>query len=382
MRNKEFQKLKQNLLQYKLFDNIKKLKHCIIKDDTLEDNPDFLNDAEYVTIEWPEKVTMPKVGIVKDCYSSLFTPKNAYWPKYQRYLEHNDIPYEFYDIYKSNWIEESQKFDIIIWHTSSDPATQRDAKTKIYLLENYLGILCHPNYNEIWSYEDKVRQYYLFKKNNLPVIDTFISNNKEEVVDFIKTTEYPFISKISTGSGSQGVQLIENKREAIRYINKVFAAGRNTYWTYVKQKDYVYFQKFISDALFDLRVIVIGNKYFGYYRMKPHHDFRASGAGHYVKKGIPKEALLIARDVKEKFNTTMLAVDMLKSENEGNYKIIEASIFIQVDTAEQLKVNNIAGFYEYNEGNFIFKSGKYWIQEIALNEVMKKWIEKELKKRT
>ena len=345
MKNKTFQKLKQNLLQYKLFANIKKLKHRIIKDETLEDNPDFLNDAEYVTIEWPEKVTKPNVGLVKDCCGFLFTPKNAYWPRYQRYLEHNDIPYKFYDIYKSNWIEESQKFDVITWRTSSDPATQRDAKTKIYLLENYLGKFCHPSYEEIWNYEDKVRQYYLFKINNLPVIDTFISNNKEEVADFVESTEYPFVSKISTGSGSQGVQIIKNKKEATKYINKVFAAGRNTYWTYVKQKDYVYFQKFICDASFDLRVIVIGNKYFGYYRMKPHNDFRASGAGLYVKKEIPKEALLIARDVKEKLNTTMLAVDMLKPENEGNYKMIEASIFIQVDTAEQLIINGVSGDY-------------------------------------
>ena len=94
-----------------------------------------------------------------------------------------------------------------------------------------------------------------------------------------------------------------------------------------------------------------------------------------------EEALLIARDVKEKLNTTMLAVDMLKPENEGNYKMIEASIFIQVDTAEQLIINGVSGYYLYYDGNFNFRHGKYWVQELALNEVLKRWISNAKKRR-
>ena len=58
------------------------------------------------------------------------------------------------------------------------------------------------------------------------------------------------------------------KKIGRKHIDKVFTTGRETYWPYLKQKNYVYFQKFIHDSLYDLRVIIIGNKYFGYFKMK------------------------------------------------------------------------------------------------------------------
>jgi len=373
MNGKIMLKLKQNVSNYKLFENIRK-KHLTNKGNALENNLDILDDAEYVKINWPKENKKPYVGLVKDFLHYPFTPWIAYWPKYQRYLEHNNIPYEFFNIYSSNWLEKSKKFDIIIWHTESEPAAQWNAKTKIYLLEKHLGKQCHPTFGEVWCYEDKIRQYYLFKINNIPAVDTFISNEREESFGFVESAKYPIVSKIATGSGSSGVELITNKRMARKYIDKVFGSGRGTYWTYLKQKNYVYFQEFISNALYDLRIIIIGNRYFGYFRHRTKNDFRASGSGILEKKAIPKEALLLAKEVKEKLEATTLAVDVIKSEDQGEYKVIEASIFVRVDTAEQLKVDEIAGYYEYCNDDFVFKPGKYWIQELSLNEVMSNWI--------
>lgn len=374
MKNKTLLKIKAHLYQYKLFDNIRKLKKRLIKVKPQEDNFTPLHDADHVTIDWPIGIPKPEVGLVKDGPRYLPPPRNVYWLKYQRYLEHNDIPYEFFDISKSNWIEEALNFDVIVWRPDSDPATQRDAKTKIYFLEIHLKKLCYPTYREIWSYEDKVRQYYLFKINNIPTVETFITNYKEEAIRFIEKAKFPLVSKIATGSGSLGVELIKDKKAAQKFISKVFAPGRNTYWTYLKQKDYVYFQEYVPDASYDLRVIVVGNMYTGFFRMKPKNDFRASGAGLEEKKMIPKEALLLAKEVKDKFNVTMLAVDMIKSESQGEYKVIEASVFTRIYSAEELIINGVPGYYEYRNGNFTFKPGKYWVQELALNEVLKSWI--------
>jgi len=374
MKNRAFQKIKEHLYQYKGFENIRKLKQRIIKVKPTEGNYTPLNDADHVTIDWAIGISKPKVGVVKDCREYLFTPPCAYWLRYQRYLEHNNIPYEFFNIYKSNWIEEALNFDVIVWRTASDPATQRDAKTKIYFLENHLKKLCCPTYKEIWSYEDKVRQYYLFKINNIPIVETFITNEKEEAMTFVENELFPIVSKLSTGSGSLGVELIKDKKAAKKFISKVFAPGRNTYWTYLKQKDYVYFQKYIPDALYDLRIIVVGNIFTGFFRMRPKNDFRASGAGLYMRKEIPKEALQLAKEVKDKLDVTILAVDMIKSKKQGEYKVIEASFFTQIDTAEKLIIDGVPGYYEYCDGNFTFKPGKYWVQELALNEVLKSWI--------
>jgi len=381
MKNRTFLKIKAHLFQYKIFENIRKFKRRMIKAKLTEGNYTPLNDAEHVTIDWPGGMPKPKIGVVKNDREHLLTLPTDCWPKYQRYLEHNDIPYEFFDISKSNWIEEALNFDVIVWRTDSDPATQRDAETKICFIENHLKKLCYPTYREIWSYEDKVRQYYLFKINNIPTVETFITNEKEEAIKFIEKAKFPVVSKITTGSGSLGVEIIKDKRAAKKFISKVFAPGRNTYWTYLKQKDYVYFQEYIPDALYDLRVIVVGNMFFGYYRMRPENDFRASGAGLQESKEIPKEALMLAKEVKHKLNATMLGVDMIKSESQGEYKVIEASIFNQIDSAEESKIDGVPGYYEYRNGNFMFKPGEYWMQELALNEVLKSWITNAKKRR-
>ncbi len=336
---------------------------------------DFIDEAMEVKLKWPEDIKKPVVGVVKDFYKYKKPPKRVYWTKFQRYLINNDIPYDFYDINKSDWIENADKFDVIVWRTDNDPSVIDNARSKIFLLEQKLKKMCYPSFENIWSYEDKVRQYYLLKTNNISCVDTFISSNKEECLQYVENARYPIVSKLTAGSGSWGVHLIKNKTEARRFIRKVFGMGKSTYWSYIKQKDYVYFQPLLEDVKFDLRIIVVGNKFLGYYRMKPDDDFRASGAGLFVKKELPEEAMLLAKEVNEKFNSDMIAVDMIKSEKTNKFFVIETSIFIQVDTAQQLQINKIPGYYQFENDKFAFVENKVWLQELVLHEIMKKWIE-------
>ena len=112
---------------------------------------------------------------------------------------------------------------------------------------------------------------------------------------------------------------------------------------------------------------------FGYYRLTPKNDFRASGAGLVVKQEIPVEALDFAYRVAQKLNTYFIAVDLLKDNSTNKFLINEVSIFIQVDTDEQLHVDGKPGFYErLDEGVYNFKEGRYWIQELILEEFLKR----------
>ena len=99
MKNRTFLKLKAHLYQYKIFENIRIFKRRIINVKPTEGNYTPLNDAEHVTIDWPGGIPKPKVGVVKVDHKYLSIPGAAYWLKYQRYLEHNNIPYEFFNIY-------------------------------------------------------------------------------------------------------------------------------------------------------------------------------------------------------------------------------------------------------------------------------------------
>src|SRR5690606_20395996 len=136
------------------------------------------------------------VGLVKDadhfCNEGLVTER-AYFPKYERFLNNNKISYSFYDPLKSDWMEQAKKYDLIIWHTDSDPSTQEIAESKIYILEK-MGIKCFPSYDEIWSYESKVRANYLYKLYDLPTIPTYISHSKQDTIDYLKHVRFPIIS--------------------------------------------------------------------------------------------------------------------------------------------------------------------------------------------
>jgi glutathione synthase/RimK-type ligase-like ATP-grasp enzyme len=211
---------------------------------------------------------------------------------------------------------------------------------------------------------------------NLPIVNTFVTNEKHEAMDYIKKCKFPAVAKITCGAGSQGVRLVKNYKQAKGICNKVFEDGLPTYWRYIKQKNYIYFQDFVPNAKFDLRIIIAGNSFFGYYRQIPKDDFRASGAGKEdFATPIPEEALLLAKKVKDNFpKTKMLAVDMLKDERNGLLYIIECSIFLHVDFPSELTVNGRQGRYIYENGQFVFEEGKYWCQELSLLEAMKEWI--------
>lgn len=333
----------------------------------------YLNEAEKIFLNQSVKIN---VGLVKDADTYAdegLVKERAYYPKYERFLKNNNISYSYYDPYRSNWMEEAEKYDLIVWHTDSDPSTQDIAEGKIHVLEK-MGKSCLPSYEEIWSYENKIRAHYLYKLHKLPAIPTFVSHSKSEVIDYLKSAKYPLISKISTGSASFGVDKLDNYAQAKKVVDQVFCyKGKETYFKYSSQKDYVYFQDFIEDATYDLRVMSVGDDLFGYYRYPNKGDFRASGAGNYEKKEIPNEALELAYQVKEKFGSSFLATDFVYSEKLKKFLIIESSIFIGVDTCEQLSINGRAGKYvRISENKFEFKPGKFWVQELTLKNVIEK----------
>lgn len=332
----------------------------------------YISEANEVIL--PSKQNL-NIGIVAgdDEYEKYgYYKARSYYHKFERFCLNNELKYSKYDIYKSDWLVKAVNFDLIIWHTGSDPISQKIAKSKLYILDKVMHKNCIPSFDEVWSYESKIHMHYLYQNYKLPEIPTFVSHNKSDALEFCEKTSYPIISKLDTGSGSQGVVKINSYKKATQMVKKAFSSGGiQTYFPTERQKNYVLFQKFISGADYDLRIIVIGNKLLGYYRYPKKGDYKASGAGIYQKKEIPIEALELAFQVKEKFKSRFLATDLLYSKKDMCYYIIESSIFIGVDTCEQLVVEGKPGYYERVCSNkYVFKEGKYWVQELILEECL------------
>jgi len=137
-----------------------------------------------------------------------------------------------------------------------------------------------------------------------------------EAIRWAEIATFPKVFKLRRGAGSRNVWLASSNDEAVKLIKKAFGRGFRQYdaWGGIKEtirkmklgkvgfknlvkavahiiypiqlersqgreRGYVYFQDFIPDNKFDIRVIVIGNKAFAIKRHVRENDFRASGSG-------------------------------------------------------------------------------------------------------
>lgn len=331
-----------------------------------EDGPE-LEVAEHVVLDWPADVRKPHVGLVRDV--DIY----PYWTKYRRFLQANDIPFEIYDIHRSSWLRDAQRFDMVVWAPMSCPYELEECRRKFHILEDTLGMLCYPSFAEAQLYEDKITQYELLRYHDLPVIDTFVSHSEAEAIEHLATCDYPAVWKIAAGSGSLGVELLRTRRTAERWVRRVFDfAGRRTYWPYVGQKNYVYLQRFVPNASHDLRAIVVGSMVFGYYRDVPAGEFRASGM-HLVRWGsLSPAAMHLARRVAQALGLPCVAVDMLTDATGDALCIIEISSFPQIQTPDQLRLGGVPGAYVFDGPGDVhtFVPMRVWLQELALKLVL------------
>jgi glutathione synthase/RimK-type ligase-like ATP-grasp enzyme len=169
-------------------------------------------------------------------------------------------------------------------------------------------------------------------------------------------TYFPKVFKLRKGAGSSNVRLVRSRTVARRLAEQAFSHGFKAvpaYWqdsgkryrvarrkgdlfgilkrlpgTLLKlremnramgrEKGYVYFQDFIPDNQFDIRVTILGNRGFAFTRRVRSGDFRASGSGtiDYDLKKIPLQCVRIAFDVAEKFRSQSMAFDFVLAPND------------------------------------------------------------------
>ena len=323
-----------------------------------------------VPLNWPADLPKPRVGLVKDVLGP------PYWTRFERFLKYNNLPYEFYNVHRSDWLEQAGQFDVIIWRVISFPAQLEEARRKIYLLEKELGKFCFPSHDALLLYEDKIMQYERLRLHDLPVIETFIPHSHEEAITTADQLAYPLVSKVTTGSGSIGVELVQTARRAKAIIRDAFSyPGRWNSWPYLRQKDYVYFQKFQPNEGYDLRLVVAGKHVVGYYRDTPPGDFRASGMDLLRIDAVPEEAMRLAVEVARKLGLILTAVDLLRDPETQSWHIVEIATFTVAHVT--LFKKGYPGSFQMDEtGAFHFQPNYYWAQEMALELFFERVAEK------
>lgn len=327
-----------------------------------DDSANLENDGvPAVLVDWPADIRKPLVGVIRDVGPA---PR---WTKYMRFLKNNGIPFELYDLHSHSWLDHASKFGVILGVVSSSPHYLDEQRRKFNVLEQHLGIMCYPTVFDLMLFEDKILEAFLSQVNGFPFIKTYVANDFNDAILQSRNFTFPLISKVVPGSGSVGVEIIRNAKQCKHIIKQAFSVnGRSTHTRYFRQKNYVYFQDYIENDGYDLRVIVVGQMVFGYYRKVLKGDFRASGMGLVEKRELPFEAMKIARYMYAKLDITMLVVDMLCDKN-GRYHVIEFSPICRIDTPEQLHVKGQPGVYIFEDDlSYHFEKGRFWVHELAL----------------
>lgn len=280
------------------------------------------------------------------------------------YCQEKSIPYKIVNAYSSDIVQQMEDCDAFMWHHHH--ANYKDAlfaKQLLYSLQ-IAGKKVFPDFNTGWHFDDKVGQKYLLEAIGAPLVPSYVFYTKEEALDWIEKTTFPKVFKLRGGAGASNVKLARTKNDARKFVNIAFGKGfpqfgRMTYlkerykkWRngkdsfigvckgfyrlivptefskmHSREKGYAYFQDFVLDNKFDIRIVVIGNnKAFGLKRMVRKEDFRASGSGSiiYDKSGVDERCVKISFDVAEKLKTQSLALDFV-FDKDNNPLIVEIS---------------------------------------------------------
>lgn len=260
-----------------------------------------------------------------------------------------------------------------------------------------MGIKTFPDYSDGWHFEDKIAQKYLLEAVEAPVVKSWAFFDKKKAQQFIGGGNVPVVAKLRKGAGSYNVVLLKNRRSAKKYIRKMFFKGVtpsmvmkqvsdkfkaiatrrktnlniphlvNNFMTEIRRKHlfpkevgYVYFQEFLPNNKNDLRIVVVGNRSWGFYRGVRPNDFRASGSGLIdYEMPVPEDMIKKSFEVAEKLGTHSICFDYVKDPN-GEYKIVEIC-YGYVGEA----IYNCDGYWDMN---LAFHKGHYRPEECVLDD--------------
>lgn len=285
------------------------------------------------------------------------------------YCEKKNIDYKIVNAFDSDIMEQVKDCDAFMWHHHhSQFKDVLTAKRILFALEQ-AGVKVFPDFNTGWHFDDKVAQKYLLEAIGAPLVPSYVFYDKQEAMEWAKNTTYPKVWKLKGGAGAANVRLIKSEKEAIKFINKAFGKGFKQFnkWNnlnerirkykegkdsivgiakglgrlvipteyskqQIRERGYVYFQDFIPNNEFDIRVIIVNNKAFALKRMVRESDFRASGSGNilYDKIEIDEKCVEISFEVNKHIKSLSIAFDYVFG-RENNPLIVEISYGFAVE---------------------------------------------------
>ncbi|HLQ99304.1 MAG TPA: hypothetical protein VK102_02940 [Sphingobacterium sp.] len=288
--------------------------------------------------------------------------ENDFSSKWVEYCQAHHIDHKIVNCYDNDIIDQLAECDALMWHfNQSNPKDTLFAKQLIFALQS-VGKKVFPDFYTAWHFDDKVGQKYLLEAVGAPLVPSYVFYDKQEALNWVIDADFPKVFKLRKGAGSSHVKLANSKAEAKKLVHKAFGRGFSQYdklqnlkdrlyqyrqgksglWNVIKgglrfakttefakvagpEKGYIYFQDYIPDNNFDIRVIIIAGRAFAIKRLVREDDFRASGSGHvlFEKQHFDEETIRLSFKIAKKINSQCLAIDYVFED--GKPLIVELS---------------------------------------------------------
>jgi len=292
---------------------------------------------------------------------AIHSRQGSFSDQWIAYCQEINIDHKVVNCYDNDIIEQLDDCYALMWHHHhADFTDVLFAKALLFTLEQS-GLIVFPDFKTNWHFDDKVGQKYLLEAINAPRIKSYVFYEKGTALAWAKSTDLPKVFKLRGGASAMNVKLVNSRNEILNLIQIAFGkgfaqfnklqylsdrykkatSGADSYVGVLKgigrlfiptkfsklkgrEKGYIYFQDFVPNNNFDIRLIVIGDKAYGMKRMTRKDDFRASGSSNFVYDDIPKNVLKIGFEVSKKLGLQSVAFDFVFT-HAGEPVIIELS---------------------------------------------------------
>ena len=293
----------------------------------------------------------------------VFDHSTSWTPKFIEYCKKNEIPFEVLDCYRSDVINKLPNYSALLWNYSNFVISDILEARNIIQVACNMGLMTFPDPSMGWHFDDKIAEMYALESVEASIPQSWVFYVEEECLEWLKhEASFPLVAKLRCGSGSNNVKLLHNVDEATRYAKRMFSRGFNptpslAYKAYSKlqsskdlsmilarirkipeflntraharmmpmEKGYCYFQEFIPNDGYDLKVVVIGDKITFCARNVRKNDFRASGGGdcYYDRNLLTDDVMDEAFVTAKRLKMNCVGFDFVVDRTSGKGKIIE-----------------------------------------------------------
>lgn len=308
--------------------------------------------------------------------SRVFKHYTQWTSRFAEYCEENGIPYELVNCYETDIVNRLTQYSILIWNYEIVVISDKlEARNIIRVAENK-GLTCFPSSDEGWHFDDKIAEMYAFQSVDAPIPASWVFYIEDECINWLRTkASYPLIAKLRCGAGSNNVKMLRNPREAVAYTRRMFGKGFDPtpsigYKAYSKlqsspdiqtviarmkkipqfldtrkhakmmpiERGYCYFQEYVPNDGFDLKVVVVNDKMTFCNRSVRRNDFRASGGGdiHYNRSLITDEIIDSAYDTADKLKLNCVGFDYVVDKRTCKGLIVEMCYAFDYEVQQSL----------------------------------------------